>query len=75
MVVSDAGQRTRYKRRVIKMLLLIMTLFLVCWTPLLTFNLVANEVSRLKVSDDLLTIRYYLQVGGHFHSGTIIDMK
>ena len=61
VVVSDVGHRTRYKRRVIQMLLLVMALFIVCWTPLLTFNLVANEVRRLKASDDLLTIRHYLQ--------------
>ena len=61
VVVSDAGVRSRYKRRVIKMLLLIMALFLVCWAPLLTFDLVTRE-NDIEVTSNLMRTKYYLQV-------------
>ncbi|XP_059175786.1 G-protein coupled receptor 83-like isoform X2 [Physella acuta] len=53
--------RNRYKKKAIKMLVLVVVLFLACWSPLLVYDLVASEDINLKPSHTLMDLRFYLQ--------------
>lgn len=68
IVTSDAGFRARFKKKAIKMLGLVVILFLVCWTPLLTFDLVVKVDGHIHVSSTLIHVKYYLQVSVQFFS-------
>ncbi|KAL8591373.1 hypothetical protein ACOMHN_052637 [Nucella lapillus] len=52
--------RVQYKKKAIKMLFLVMLIFVTCWMPLLTFDLLA-KLLRLPLTQRLVTLRYYLQ--------------
>ena len=52
--------RFRLKRKVIKMLITVVCLFLICWSPLLLFNGIA-EMKNLSTSRTRITVRAYLQ--------------
>ncbi|XP_035826314.1 prolactin-releasing peptide receptor [Aplysia californica] len=43
------------------MLVAVVLLFLACWTPLLTFNLVTMEDNHIHATSDLMNTKYYLQ--------------
>ncbi|KAK6187139.1 hypothetical protein SNE40_005227 [Patella caerulea] len=61
---SSFGQsedvQTRYKKKAVKMLILVVLLFVGCWSPLIIFEVVAKE-TELLASDKSLTSKYYLQ--------------
>ena len=54
------GSRLRQKRRAIKMLVTVISLFVVCWLPLQLFNII-TEKSNTKISVTVNTIRVFLQ--------------
>ncbi|XP_076452691.1 QRFP-like peptide receptor [Babylonia areolata] len=60
MTVGVEAFRQQYKRRAIKMLFLVLLIFLGCWMPLLTFDLLA-KLLRLPLRPRLVTLRYFLQ--------------
>ncbi|XP_041364447.1 QRFP-like peptide receptor [Gigantopelta aegis] len=57
---AAADQQTRYKRKAIKMLVLVVLLYTFCWSPLLVFDIVSKE-TNLQASAVNFNIRYYLQ--------------
>ncbi|PVD38368.1 hypothetical protein C0Q70_00982 [Pomacea canaliculata] len=59
-VISAESLRVQYKRKAVKVLFSVMMVFVVCWTPLLTFDLV-SKVVQVKIRTSTVTVRYYLQ--------------
>nr|KAG5713824.1 hypothetical protein BaRGS_024451 [Batillaria attramentaria] len=64
-VLSVETLRMQYKRKAIKMLFLVMLVFVSCWTPLLTFDVLAKML-RFRLTESMVTLRYYLQVAYTF---------
>ncbi|KAH9518591.1 hypothetical protein Btru_005717 [Bulinus truncatus] len=59
VMISVAGLRNRYKKKAVKMLLLVVLLFLLCWTPILIFDIVKLQHSF--TFDGVVNLKYYLQ--------------
>ena len=55
--------RLRLKKKAIKMLITVVILFVLCWSPILSFNAIANKYS-VKVTTDAVSLRAYLQCLG-----------
>ena len=53
--------RMQYKKKAIKMLFLVMVIFISCWMPLLTFDLL-SKLFHWPLEQGMVTLRYYLQV-------------
>ncbi|KAH9518602.1 hypothetical protein Btru_005742, partial [Bulinus truncatus] len=59
VMISVTGLRNRYKKKAVKMLLLVVLLFLLCWTPILIFDIVKLQHSF--TFDGVVNLKYYLQ--------------
>ena len=55
--------RLRLKKKAIKMLITVVILFVLCWSPILSFNAIANKYN-VQVTTETVSLRAYLQCLG-----------
>ncbi|GFR82353.1 pyroglutamylated RFamide peptide receptor [Elysia marginata] len=59
-MLSISSQRTNMKKKAVKMLVLVVVLYLVCWSPLQVFSLLMRESDNIKASQ-VVGLKYYLE--------------
>ncbi|GFO38326.1 pyroglutamylated rfamide peptide receptor [Plakobranchus ocellatus] len=59
-MLSISSMRTSLKKRAVKMLVLVVLLYLVCWSPLQVFTLTMRESESIKASS-VVGLKYYLE--------------
>ena len=60
-MLSISSQRTNLKKKAVKMLVLVVLLYVMCWSPLQVFTLIIREDDNIKTSQ-VIGIKYYLEV-------------
>ncbi|KAK7003662.1 kiSS-1 receptor, partial [Biomphalaria glabrata] len=60
VVLSVTGQRNRYRKKAVKMLLLVVLLFIICWTPIEVLEVV-YILHRQVAQPQKAYLKFYLQ--------------